>query len=181
MLYLSLRLHCCQSLSLRYPPWKWNIYATYTTFGDENIFQHHLNICQVYVKYMSDIFWQIYIYIYRIYVKYILNIKLLEKIYFLHFIHFFLFFSVWDMSNTIESLSAMTCFSYQYQSVRYTEWFTIEIGRLKVTFMDNVYAQTHVAAREAFDWSKLIVTNCHSLHRDIFTTLTWLLNARAAT
>ena len=46
---------------LRKPPWKWNIYTTYTTFGNENIFWRHLNICQVYFKYMSDIFWQIYI------------------------------------------------------------------------------------------------------------------------
>ena len=38
-----------------------NIYATYKTFGNENIFWRHLNICLVYLKYMSDIFWQIYI------------------------------------------------------------------------------------------------------------------------
>ena len=54
------------------------IYATYTTFENENIFRRHLNTCQVYVRYVLAN-------IYKIYVKYILNIQLLKKIYFIHF------------------------------------------------------------------------------------------------
>ena len=62
-----------------HPQWKWNKYATYTTFGNENIFRRYLNICQVcviyvryilaniYVQYMWNIFW-----IYNFWKKYIL-------------------------------------------------------------------------------------------------------------
>ena len=60
------------------PPWKLNIYATCTTFGNENIFRRYLNICQIYVRYILA----------NIYIKYMWNIFYalwnLSYIYFFH-------------------------------------------------------------------------------------------------
>ena len=62
----------------------------------------YFGVISIHVKYISNIC-QIYLgkYIYKIYVKYILNIQLMEKIYFIHFdtyltYIFVLFFSMWD-------------------------------------------------------------------------------------
>ena len=82
-----------------------NLYATYTTFGHENIFRRHINICQVYVRYILA---NIYIYIsniYEIYFKYTTFGK--NIFHTLSHISYIYTFSMWDCTKKCSKLFTM--------------------------------------------------------------------------
>ena len=99
--FFTVLLQAWRILMAVHPAWKWNIYATYTTFGNENMFWRHLN------TYFGK-------YIYKIYVKYILNIQLLEKIYFIHsdiYLTIYIFCMFFHVGRHPRDLAVQVCWS----------------------------------------------------------------------